>query len=577
MAISVSTVWEAKSTGASTNGGGFNVGNANFATDLAATVANTSAPVVTSASYTFVAGDVGAMLFVKSGTNWIPGWYPIASVTGGAATLTASIGSANLYGGATVLNTAAGCASVASPTAGTWSVDYSQQAAAQFAFTDLVIGATTTQFTSVANPVGKNMVGNIMQVVSGTGFTTGWFEVVSTSTITATCDRSLGTTASTGGHANLGGCLDGFATAASAAVAANKIFVQTSGGFTSATTTTFAQSTGGIGLPTRLIGYTTYRGDNGRAVLTLATNTGLTGVAATGQGLWVENIEVNCASLGTSVGIGFTGYRSAVRNCKVSNFTKAGIYFAGGGNGLQVINNEITGGTSAALAAINVTQLGFVIEDNNVHDNACPGIIVNSSYTAPASIRKNLVTNNTGASSDGIRISGEANNVTDNIIHGNGRHGINLITATAYICQARNNILSTNGGYGVQAFSSAGWPAVPENDGNAYYANTSGTRHFMDDVGAVNPVDGVATYVNVLDVILTQDPFVAKASGDFRLNTTAGGGAACRGFGVPQTWPGNSLTVSSLDMGAVQHADPSAATYVLNQTLVRNYVNEGEY
>ena len=48
--------------------------------------------MITWTNYSFVAGDVGSLLFIKSGTNWIPGWYPIASVLAGVATLNAAIG-----------------------------------------------------------------------------------------------------------------------------------------------------------------------------------------------------------------------------------------------------------------------------------------------------------------------------------------------------------------------------------------------------------------------------------------------------------------------------------------------------
>ncbi len=63
------------------NGGGFDTGVAGFPTDGAATVATSSAPVFTSASYNFVAGDVGAWIYIKSGTNWTAGWYQITVVS----------------------------------------------------------------------------------------------------------------------------------------------------------------------------------------------------------------------------------------------------------------------------------------------------------------------------------------------------------------------------------------------------------------------------------------------------------------------------------------------------------------
>lgn len=196
MALSSTTQWECRTTGSDTAcSGGFNPGNANFAADGAATSATGDSPVFTSASYTFVAGDVGAWVFIKSGTNWNPGWYSIASVSAGAATLSAAIGQGVVYPGAAVTTngalqkptTVAGAATTASPTGATWGVDYSQQNAAQFAFTDMVIdGATNTKFTSAGLPVGKNFVGNLIRVTSGSGFTVQSVEVVSTVTTTAT-------------------------------------------------------------------------------------------------------------------------------------------------------------------------------------------------------------------------------------------------------------------------------------------------------------------------------------------------------------------------------------------------------
>lgn len=209
MALSASNVFQIQSTAAASNinAGGFNPANPNMLTDGAATSATGNSPVFTSASYNFVAGDVGHWLYIKSGTNWTAGWYQIASVAANAATLSAAIGQGiqvtfNKYGTQTV----AGCATTASPTSATWTIDYSQSDTAAFAPTDLVL-ATTTTLTSVAFPFGNNMVGNLIHIRGGTGFTVGWYEIVSVSTVTATIDRVGGTLASTGGIGNTGGAL----------------------------------------------------------------------------------------------------------------------------------------------------------------------------------------------------------------------------------------------------------------------------------------------------------------------------------------------------------------------------------
>lgn len=556
MALSTSTVLEVRSTGNSANGGGFNVGNTNFATDLTATSANTSAPVVSSVSYTFVAGDVGAMVFIKSGTNWTPGFYQIVSVNAGAATLTASIGSVSLYGGTTILNTVAGCATTASPTSGTWGVDYSQQTSAQITFTDMVIdGTTNTKFTSAAFPVGKNYIGNIINITSGTGFTVQRVEVVSTVTTTATCDKSLGTLSSTGGNGKLGGAIDSQATASGFALLGMKVF--TTGSFTQTVTATYSVSgtESATQMVLHIIGYSSYRGDNGRATIVLSTNTGLTAIATSSQGVHVSNISVDCASLGTSTGINL-GANCKVTNCKVANFTATGINTANAGQHIR--GCEVTGGTSAATQGIGPsTNTAYLYYGNYVHDNACPGIILNASAEAC----DNLVVNNTGASSDGIRVTSVPITLLRNIVYGNGRHGINFTSSFIQNQIVQDNILAGNGGYGMVIASSAGTPSRENFDGNAYWNNTSGTRNNADDRGTTNPINGVAPYINVFDVILTLDPFIDKANGDFRLNTTVGGGANCRGFGVPRSWPGNTLTVSAPDMGAIQHLDSTVSAY----------------
>jgi hypothetical protein len=64
------------------------------------------------------------------------------------------------------------------PTVSSPGTDYSQQNSPQVAFTDLVIGATTTHLTSALNPFTSLHVGNLVNIPSGlTGFTAGIYEV----------------------------------------------------------------------------------------------------------------------------------------------------------------------------------------------------------------------------------------------------------------------------------------------------------------------------------------------------------------------------------------------------------------
>lgn len=170
------------------NGESFYTNVTGFRTNGAATSATGSTPVFTSSSYTFVAADVGAYLYIKAGTNWLTGRYLITGISGSGA----------------VLNRA--CATVGSPTAATFGVDYSGFATPRVQFTDLVIGATSTQFTSAANPVTVAMIGNVVAITDGIGFIRQRVIITDlTGAATAVCDKSVGTASSTGGTGNLGG------------------------------------------------------------------------------------------------------------------------------------------------------------------------------------------------------------------------------------------------------------------------------------------------------------------------------------------------------------------------------------
>lgn len=444
--------------------------------------------------------------------------------------------------------------------AGASGTDRSQSDTAFASGTNLTVdNATNTDVTPDGySPVAAD-VGNIIQITTtggGAAFTTGFYQIASIQSGKWRLDRSPAATSSSGASWAMGGALATFSKLASAMVASNKAFVKAGSGYTSTATTTFA--TTGVNVastapPNRLIGYTTTRGDGGQATLTLSTNTGLTGLSFSNNGWYVENIAVNCASLGTSIGITFNGNGNWIYNCKVSNATSRGIFPNQANNLIQFC--EVTGCTAAAEAALRFGGNGpNTVTDCNIHDNACPGMLIQSGTV----IMFCKITNNTGASSDGIQNGGQQSTIRNNTIYGNGRHGINHSNSTNfYFCTfVRDNLLVSNGGYGQKGPGSGGSPAGPWWDGNAYYNNTSGTRNQLDDT-TTNPINGASPYTNTLDVILTASPFTDAAGGDFSLNNTAGGGAAVRGTATPGAMPGVSQ-VGYMDFGALQ-AQASAA------------------
>lgn len=541
MALSAPTIWEVQTGGSDTaNGGGFNPGNTNMATDLAAgsSSGNTSTVDVSSSSYTFVSRDVGHWLFIKSGTNWRPGWYKITSVIAGHAILDAAIGHAVLYTStgnqAYSLSTAVGAASTASPTGGTWSIDYSQ--GTPISFTDMVIdGTTNTNFTSAGNPVGKNYVGNLISVTSGTGFTVQYVEVVSTSSTVATCDKSLGTLSSTGGNGGLGGPLASPGKAGGLKVAGNSCFIKT-GTYTLTSSSAnvaggkISDTTGGVYPSQNSIweGYDTYRCDKpttNRPVISAGSVTGITIFAFSSSYHMIECLTLDGNSQATTKGFECLSIRFALRRCKVQNTTSMG--FTGNGRG-QFLFCQATG-CSGSYAFGGGTGNHFAYCE--AWSNTCAGFSLGSAQVAIGC----LSYSNTGGSTDGFSISA-GDTCIGCVAYANGRDGFRQTGDPGFTlinCIAEAN---TGGGFN-SAFTTGNF-----NMFNCGYYN-NGTN-----VATALPVN------NQGGVLGTGSFFTNAASADFSLNNTAGAGAALRGVGFPALFP-RGLTANYHDIGAAQHQD----------------------
>lgn len=534
MALSSTTIWEIRPTnGTNTGGGGFNPGNANMATDLAATSATGTAPVVSSASYNFVAGDVGAFVFIKSGTNWTPGWYQIASVAANAATLTASIGSvylydANYHGGISGLNLSAGCASTASPTGGTWTIDYSQQNAVKITYTDIVCGGAGSTYTSVANPVGKNIIGNIVYVTGGdANITAGYYEISSTSTITATV---VGATAlSTGivatGAGKLGGSQNGFSTATTTLqgklVAGNKVYVKAEAWNENVTLSV----AGSASAPIVVEGYTTTRGDNGRATNDLAggagaafTNSGASYImknivakSAAGSGFTSSAVlmYINCISRNNGAS-GFTHTTSNTMNfisCEAYNNTTVGFNFSAGNSGGFLYGCYSHDNTSHGFdisGSIPPVVAIFCIADTNAGNGfKCD--------TGNVAIINCISYGNTGATTDGI-----------------------LFSTVSTCSVVLNTICSTNGRDGIRATVNG---LSIYTDYNCYFAN----------VGTARTTVSAGVHDVAIDPTFTDGP-----NGNFAIGTNL------KALGFPGLFAGG-LSTGYLDIGAVQRQESGGA------------------
>lgn len=443
--------------------------------------------------------------------------------------------------------------------AGATGTDRSQADAAFASGVSLTVDATTnTDVAPDGYTPGAADVGNLIQITTtGTGaaFTVGFYQVASIQAGKWRLDRSPAAVSSTGAAWAMGGALATIAKLAGAMVGSNKAFIR-SGTYTNATVITFATpavTPSNTVAHTHLVGYQATRGDitpftanqAGRPNI-LVTTLNANVMSFTNAGWKLENLVVGPSGVATcGTGITLGSFSGVVLNCKAMNYSSRGII--ANNTPTEIVYCEVTGGTggqgifAAAATAMAVAQCW-------VHDGVGVGIQT-SNFDL---IHGNLVTNMTGAASDGI-VAAAGSTVINNTVSRAGRHGIAFTTTLMAGLRIQGNLIAECGGWGIQG-SPAALPASYPWDGNAFYANTSGTRQNMDDTSAV-AVDAVAPYANTQDEILTADPFVDRANNDFRLNTAAGGGAQARGMGLPRTWPGNTLTVGAPDQGAVQHVE----------------------
>lgn len=407
--------------------------------------------------------------------------------------------------------------------------DYSQQASAQIAFTDLVIDPTTnTKATSVLNAFTSAHVGNIVQITSGTGFTTGFFTILSVTTGVATFDRALGSTSSTGGHGNLGGALASLSAAllkasSSVCVAGNTIWM--TGTLTITATINITIPASDSGLRIILNGYGSSRGDGTHAAIT--TSTGSINMLNIDN---VDGFEFNYIDLSNTAGspldtitgpstdislnivfnhcsvtggrIGMIGYLDlTMRDCEIKNMSNDGLRCNYNTTLLGCRIHGSTGANGVSFSSNNSIPATLIMYKCMVYANAQQGIVDNGTVARRQFIILNCVSYGNGDS--GIQLQSQTSGagvasgiIINTISYGNGQYGIQFQTLLT-TGNALNEIIMLN---------------------NALGGNTSGNKS-----SSTPPAIG--------EVSLTGNPFTNVSTGDFTLNNTAGAGAACKSAG----------------------------------------------
>ncbi len=407
--------------------------------------------------------------------------------------------------------------------------DRSQQDAAFIAYTDIIVGGTTTQGTSVLNPFDATSPGNIVNIASGAGCTVQRAQVVSVAGSTATFDKSLGTAASVCAG-NYGGGLASIQAAVSLAASLNSVHIK------SGTYTVTAFVTVGSGIWLHFIGYGTTHNDGGtRPLITTSTNS-------------VNLFEIPASTNANFTNIRFTntaGTRFAAITLTggVSLLMVNNCIFDGMGNGvyaplsdrpIYIINSEVKNSTGGALYSFGGS---FTLYGSYIHDNTAYGVRsdATSALFVTMQITRSIITGNT----DGVVASTDASIIVDeSVIANNSGDGLDLTAPRTVVIN--NSIIYSNNGYGINASAA---PFQLSQYNNGFGDNTSGNRN------------NVA--ISTSDIAITADPFTNSAAGNYGLNSTAGGGAVLKATGFPGAFPGGTTT-GFLDVGAVQTVGGSA-------------------
>lgn len=390
---------------------------------------------------------------------------------------------------------------------GSTGTDYSQQDSPQVTYTDLVIdGALNTKITSVANPFTSAHVGNIINITGGTGFTIQRVQINTVASGAATCDKAVGTVGSTGGTGNLGGACLTIATPLAIARSSNVIWIKYGNYSISSTLTSPVAD---------LVykGYETTHGDHGnRPTITSSTNSVdlFTRDGSSTRLIWENLILTHTAATrgkGINSSTGSSGI-CQIQNCSISGCSNA---VTGAFGPLIVQNSKFFSCTGDGfVASANAGATGqFVFTDCKFYDNGGMGLNCGNSST--------------------IFIS-------RCLFHSNASHGLSASSSShLYLI---GSTTAMNGGRGIYWLAANYWQVsiisciIYGNTTHGIYSDVDLTKSYVDrNAFGNNGTDAAGFNTGTNAVILSADPFTNSAGDDYTLNSTAGGGEACKDVG----------------------------------------------
>jgi len=480
--------FEVRTDGNPNNSGGFDKDSGSMLADLRTSTGTSTSPIVATNSYSFVASDVGQWLYVRTGTNWYPGWYQITGLSGTSAVVNAGIGSCikTSYLSGTAVTIPFGPARYPgvgisnSLSAGTWTIDYTQAAIAKTSVSDLIVDTTVTRVFSSSYVFKNSDIANTLRIYSGVGWTQGIYYITGIAGTMAILNASPGIAGTSGGVGNLGGAVSHL----------NYTLVGQQDGGSWVRAGTYTTTTGHTsGNRVFIWGYNTYRGDAPKGddrPLLLAGAPNITVIAAAGAAIMNSFAYLRVGGNGfTNVnGLAFSNSRNQIYHCKASD-CNTGFNPSNHGFYLEAYNCNLgfNGGAIHGSVAIGCTT-GFSFGlGQNCSFNVAIGCT--TGFSTADTVAHNCIAHNCQT---GFLQNNNSNSYFSCIASTCTVYGFNIsgLWNTRYIsCASYLSNNSTSSGY-------ADWDAI--------------------------------TY-------LTQSPFVDPANYDFRLNDLPGGGALLKSIG----------------------------------------------
>lgn len=308
-----------------------------------------------------------------------------------------------------------------------------------------------------------------------------------------------------------------------------------------------AAMTSTLGGPVAFHGYTTTFGDRGKATFdggTTGASYILLSVTTAGAKHFRDLIFQNNGATGSANGfVSSGGARHTYDSIVVNNVRGIGFSISDNCNITRCEAYACNQSNTANMGgfAVGGATLSYCISHDNAGSNSFG---FGSTVNQTASTFINCIADTNG----GIGISLQGTQQISQVIacssYNNTSDGIRISSASGGAVLVMNSVLSNNGGWGIKNTTAVTGGIV----NNAFFSNTSGQVTSQT----------ASVFLNEGGVTLSGNPFVDAPNGDFRLNSTSGAGAACRGAGIgtfTQTAASYAGSLGYPDIGAVQHQD----------------------